>query len=100
MAENDSGERTEQATPRRREEARKKGQVVRSRELTTASITIGGAAGLLLLGGDLAGEMELLTRAVFMQAADTIDTPNRLVGAFGEAILLALYAALPILLLL
>ncbi|NQD38023.1 flagellar biosynthesis protein FlhB [Permianibacter sp. IMCC34836] len=100
MAENDSGERTEQATPRRREEARKKGQVVRSRELTTASITIGGAAGLWMLGGDLAQALEQMTRGVLVHAGETIDSPNRLLGAFGEAILLALYAALPILLLL
>jgi flagellar biosynthesis protein FlhB len=100
MAENDTGERTEEATPRRREEARKKGQVVRSRELTTAAITIGGAAGLSMLGGDLAMAMEQLTRGLFIQAGEAIDTPNRLIAAFGEAALLALLAALPILLLL
>ncbi|HET6514311.1 MAG TPA: flagellar biosynthesis protein FlhB [Thermodesulfovibrionales bacterium] len=38
-------ERTEQATPRRREKAREKGQVARSRELTTMA----GAAGTILL---------------------------------------------------
>ena len=100
MAENDSGERTVDATPRRREEARKKGQVVRSRELATAGITIGGAAGLWSLGDDLALSMEQLTRGMFVQAADHIDTPTALPAAFGEAILLAIYAALPILLLL
>lgn len=100
MAENETGERTEQATPRRREEARKKGQVVRSRELVTAAITIGGAAGLWLLGGDLGAALEQLTRGIFIQAGEGIDTPSRMVGAFGEAALLALMAALPVLLLL
>ena len=100
MAENDTGERTEEATPRRREEARKKGQVVRSRELVTAAITIGGAAGVWLLGGDLAMEMEQLTRGVFTQAGEGIDTPSRMVAAFGEAALMALLASMPILLLL
>ncbi|MBF0567713.1 MAG: flagellar biosynthesis protein FlhB [Nitrospirae bacterium] len=38
-------ERTEQATPRRRQKAREKGQMPRSRELTTAA----GMAGLLLV---------------------------------------------------
>ena len=38
MAENDSGERTEQPTPKRLDDARKKGQVPRSRELNTMVI--------------------------------------------------------------
>ena len=42
MAENDTGqERTEQPTPKRLEDARKKGQVLRSRELNTLVSMIG-----------------------------------------------------------
>lgn len=44
MADSDSGERTEEATPRRREQARKEGQVARSQE-------VGIATTLLLLTG-------------------------------------------------
>ncbi|MCW9016121.1 MAG: EscU/YscU/HrcU family type III secretion system export apparatus switch protein, partial [Kangiellaceae bacterium] len=36
MAESEAGERSEQATPKRLKDAREKGQVARSRELTTA----------------------------------------------------------------
>lgn len=43
-------ERTEQATPKRREEARKKGQVVRSREITSAFLILGLAGGLVGMG--------------------------------------------------
>ena len=40
MAENDQEDRTESATPKRLEDARKRGQVPRSPELGAASITI------------------------------------------------------------
>lgn len=52
MAEQDTGQdRTEEATPRRREQAREKGQVPRSRELTTTVLLLGGGGGLLFLSG-------------------------------------------------
>jgi flagellar biosynthesis protein FlhB len=52
MAEQDNGQdRTEEATPRRREQAREKGQVPRSRELTTTALLLGGCAGLVLFSG-------------------------------------------------
>ena len=38
MAEESSQEKTEQATPKRRDEARKKGQVARSSELSSVAI--------------------------------------------------------------
>ena len=41
------GERTEQATPHRREQARKEGDILHSRELTAAAGTL---AGVLVLG--------------------------------------------------
>lgn len=48
-------DKTEQATPKRREDARKKGNVARSRELTMAGVTLSGAAALLFLAGPMAG---------------------------------------------
>ena len=46
MAENEDGqERTEQATHRRLEEAAEKGQVARSRELTTLAMLLVAATG-------------------------------------------------------
>lgn len=54
MAENEDGqEKSEDATPRRREEAAKKGQVARSRELTTLVMLLVSAGGLLMLGPSL-----------------------------------------------
>jgi len=54
MAENEDGqEKTEQATPKKLEDARKKGQVPRSRELTTLAMTLTGAISIYLMGGHM-----------------------------------------------
>lgn len=46
MAEESFQERTEEATPRRREEARKKGQVAKSRELASVAVLLAGVLTL------------------------------------------------------
>ena len=57
-AENNNGqEKTEQATPKRRQDARKKGDVPRSRELTTAGVMLPRSAGLLFMGPALGGRV-------------------------------------------
>ena len=49
--ENEDGqEKTEQATPKRLEDARRKGQVPRSRELTTRAMPVVSALALPSLG--------------------------------------------------
>ncbi len=51
MSSEDQGqERTEQPTPKKLEDARKKGQVARSKELSTMLVTFAGAASLLIFG--------------------------------------------------
>ncbi len=50
-------DKTEQATPKRIEDARKKGDVPRSKELSTSLVMISGASGLLLLGGGVGSEL-------------------------------------------
>ncbi|WP_269620496.1 flagellar biosynthesis protein FlhB [Zhongshania sp. BJYM1] len=55
MAENEDGqERTEEASAKKLADAKKKGQVTRSKELTTMMVTVGGAAMLVFTGGELA----------------------------------------------
>jgi flagellar biosynthetic protein FlhB len=55
MADSDQ-ERTEQATPKRLEEARKKGQVPRSTELSMAAVCIAAAAAIYWLGRMATGQ--------------------------------------------
>lgn len=51
MPEESFQERTEQATPKKREDARRKGQVAKSRELTAVSVMFMGLLLFYLLGG-------------------------------------------------
>ena len=48
MPEEAGQERTEQATPRRRREARERGQVARSHEVNSAAVLLGGLALLFV----------------------------------------------------
>ncbi|MBX3617451.1 flagellar biosynthesis protein FlhB [Nitrosomonas sp.] len=68
MSEESDLERTEEATPRRIEKAREEGQVARSQELTTFTVLLAAAAGVLFLG---AGLMDKLLK--IMQAGMVVE---------------------------
>ena len=70
MAENEDGqERSEDATGRRREQARQEGRVPKSQELTTAAVLLVGAASLAMSGGDALGDF---ARRVLHESADAL----------------------------
>ena len=68
MSEESDLERTEEATPRRLEKAREEGQVVRSQELTSFTLLMAAAVGILMLGSAL---MEKLVK--IMQSGMQLD---------------------------
>jgi len=58
MAENEDGqEKTEEATPKRQEEAREKGQVPRSKELTTMAMLVTASISLSVMGGPMVAQL-------------------------------------------
>lgn len=65
MAEDSDLERTEQATSKRLEQAREKGDVPRSREMTTAALMLVGGSVLWTLGGSLAERIKQLIVVAF-----------------------------------
>jgi flagellar biosynthetic protein FlhB len=67
MAEESFSERTEQATPKKREDARRKGQVARSREIPSVFILMGGASILFLFGSFLYRHLSDLMIRSFQQ---------------------------------
>ena len=72
MAES-GAERTESATPKRLEEARKKGQVPRSTELSLAAVCIAAAAAIYTLGDAAAGKFaELMRRSLTISAEQAV----------------------------
>lgn len=90
MADAGSAEKTEQATPKRRREAREQGRVPRSRELSTAVVVGAGAVLLLSTGGRLAaGAVELMRAGLSFDAATLTDPaalPQRLAASFVQAL--------------
>ncbi|MBA5763721.1 flagellar biosynthesis protein FlhB [Vibrio sp. 404] len=54
MSESDGAERTEDATPKRLQQAREKGQVARSKELASVSVLVVGSIALMWFGEGLA----------------------------------------------
>ncbi|MBD9484339.1 flagellar biosynthesis protein FlhB [Pseudomonas sp. PDM14] len=66
MAESESGaDKSEEPTGKRLEEARKKGQIARSRELNTVAITLTGAFALLMYGGEMGDALLSIMRNSF-----------------------------------
>ena len=65
-SEETSQERTEQATPKRVEEAREKGQISRSRELSTMSILMASALIFVFLGKQLSMSLQILMQDNFI----------------------------------
>ena len=97
MAESSQGgERTEEPSQRRLQEARERGQVPRSRELTNFATMIGGSAALIAMGAALAGRLSSMMRAGLAIDPRRLENPQFMMSSLGEAALTALLAALPI----
>ena len=97
MAETEQGDRTERPTPRRLEEARRRGEVPRSRDLSAALVTLAGGVGLYLLGGTIGGRLLALMAGSMSFSRAAATDPGELLPALGAASLQGLLAAAPIL---
>ena len=75
MAENENGQdRTEQPTQKRLDEARKSGQVPRSRELTTAAVVLVAGMGLRFSGAAMsAGFASLMKSGLTLSRDQALD---------------------------
>lgn len=61
--------RTEKATSKKREDARKKGQVAKSAELNTAVLIVGSCAGLKIFGGYMYERLLEVIKSSFLQVS-------------------------------
>jgi len=96
MADNETADRTERATPKRLEDARKKGQVPRSRELNAAAVMLAGGTALYMTGGALAADMHaLMGSALSLSRAEAMNE-GVMVPALGTAAMQALIACAPL----
>ena len=101
MADNDSDqEKTEEATPRRKEKAREEGQVARSRELNTFLLLLGGVIGLYSMGKMLYDQLgAVMEQAFLFERRQAMESTPMLVNALdlGQR---TLFAMMPLFLLL
>lgn len=97
MAEEQDGERIFPASERRLEQAREKGQVARSRELTTAAVALAAAIGLSAFGSALFGHFQVLFRSGLKLDRAAAFDPARLTPALFDLTSAAGIATLPLL---
>jgi len=99
MAENENGaEKSEQPTEKRRREAREKGEVARSRELSTAAMMLAGSGALLGLGGHIGQTLLAVLQSCLELSREQLQDSAQMLNlllACGKAALLAI---LPVLL--
>lgn len=89
-------DRTEQATPKRREDARKKGDVPRSRELIMTCVMITGASSLLMLAAPMGGDiMQGMTDGLAIERRQIFDA-GYLPQAFAVMAVDAFLALVPL----
>jgi flagellar biosynthetic protein FlhB len=98
MAENEDGqEKTESATPKRREEARQKGQIPRSRDLSAAAVLMTGGVALSSLGGQVGGDLYgIMRRGLTLSREQSLDA-TQLVPTLSGAAWDGLLAMVPVL---
>lgn len=95
MADNEQ-ERSERATPKRREDARKKGQVVRSPEVTSAALILGAVGGFALMGPVILGKVRHAMTDMLAVNAPTAMTEAELYGVLMNALSVTIALAAPV----
>lgn len=93
----EGGDKTEQPTPKRVRQARQKGQVFKSNDLTQAFLFMTGAGILVATGGTLVNELKLLLAAAFQEGVLTGEMAHaEMLQRFGDAWLRMLLATAPL----
>lgn len=98
MAESESGaDKSEEPTEKRLRESREKGQLARSRELSTVAVTLGGIGGLLASGGGLAQTLMAMMQGTFELSRETLLDEGSMASLLMGSGLMALEAIMPLL---
>ena len=97
---NEGQERTEEATPKRQEDARGKGQIGRSRELNTMALLLMASTGFFVFGGYMVNNISWLMINYFSLNRAQFYDSTQLTGLFLQACIDALQAIAPLLIVL
>ena len=97
MAENQDGqEKSEEPTAKKKEESRKKGQVVRSKELTTFFMLVMSIVGIMIFASDMIETITAIMRNNFAVERDTLFHTGQLFIHFRGELASMLYSMLPL----
>ncbi len=100
MAESKDGqERSEEPTAKRLQESRKKGQVARSRELTTTIVMLTSAVGILVFGSSIVKTLSLIMTTQFSLKRTELFEVNLMLDSFFAAVISAMISIGPLMLL-
>ncbi len=91
-----SQEKTEQPTPKRLEEARKEGQIARSKELSTAVLLIGGISALWVWYTSVAETLSRTMRFSFTPSREEIFDTHSMLAMLGESFADIVWSTLPL----
>ncbi|CAH0534100.1 Flagellar biosynthetic protein FlhB [Vibrio stylophorae] len=86
MAESDGQERTEDASARRLQQAREKGQVPRSRELASVAVMVAGALALMWFGQSIGEGLAAVMRRLFSLSRDEVFDFPKLLNILFQAL--------------
>ncbi len=99
MAEDSGQEKTHEPSQKRLDDARKKGQLPRSRDLTTAVVSIGSALGLWVFGGHMLEHLGRIFHAFMSPSRQQIMEPALMLPALTDAIFQTGFVLLPFMML-
>jgi len=97
MAEDSGQERTEEATPRRKQQAKEKGQVAQSRELNTMLMLLSSGIAASMIGPYTARDIMDIFRKYFSVDRETIFNHAALPTQFMDAAFDGIFAIIPFL---
>ncbi|MDO6426477.1 flagellar biosynthesis protein FlhB [Thalassotalea sp. 1_MG-2023] len=86
MAESDSGEKTEEPTGKKLSDARKKGQIARSKDLGTMFVLVGSAVALMMTGSTLVSSLSSIMKRLFSLTREEVMDINKLFNIISDAL--------------
>ncbi|OMH30046.1 flagellar biosynthesis protein FlhB [Motiliproteus sp. MSK22-1] len=93
MAEEETGqEKSEEPTSKRLEDARKKGDIARSRELNTTVLLLAAAGGLLIFGAQISGDVAQMMKYNLSVSREAIFDPMLMFQYLGHSIMSMLHS--------
>ena len=95
MAEDSDQERTEPASQRRIEQAREKGQVARSRELSTVAVLLAAGGGMMVMGEGMMEHLRALMKNALTLDRGAAFDPVQMQHHLGQHALDVLFTFLP-----